>query len=41
MKFFNTLTREQNDLTPISNKTVTMYNCGLTVYSPPHIGNWV
>ncbi|MBP7807577.1 cysteine--tRNA ligase [Candidatus Saccharibacteria bacterium] len=41
MKFFNTLTREQNDLTPISNKTVTMYTCGLTVYSQPHIGNWV
>ncbi len=41
MKFFNTLTRDRTALTPINNKTVTMYTCGLTVYSQPHIGNWV
>ncbi len=41
MKLFNTLTRDQSTLTPINNKTVTVYTCGLTVYSQPHIGNWV
>lgn len=41
MKLYNTLTRTIEDLTPLQGKKVKMYACGLTVYSQPHIGNWV
>ena len=41
MKLFNTLTRHKDELTPLDGNTVKMYTCGLTVYSQPHIGNWV
>lgn len=41
MKLFNTLGRSVQELTPQDSKQVTMYSCGLTVYSQPHIGNWV
>lgn len=41
MKLYNTLTRKKEEFTPIVNKEVKMYTCGLTVYSQPQIGNWV
>lgn len=41
MKLYNTLTRHKDKLTPLDGNTVKMYTCGLTVYSQPHIGNWV
>ncbi len=41
MKLFNTLTRQIDDLKPLQDSTVSFYTCGLTVYSQPHIGNWV
>lgn len=40
MKLYNTLTRQKEDFKPIDN-IVKLYTCGLTVYSQPHIGNWV
>lgn len=41
MKLYNTLTREIDEFKPIEGNKVRMYTCGLTVYSQPHIGNWV
>lgn len=41
MRLHNTLSRSLQDLTPLDPKTVKLYTCGLTVYSQPHIGNWV
>lgn len=41
MKLYNTLTRQKDELKPLTDKTVKLYTCGLTVYSHPHIGNWV
>ena len=41
MKLYNTLTRSIEELQPLNNKSVKLYTCGLTVYSQPHIGNWV
>jgi len=41
MKLYNTLTRTADDLQPLNPPKVTVYTCGLTVYSQPHIGNWV
>ena len=38
MKFFNTLTRQKEDFTPLSD-TVKIYACGPTVYNFIHIGN--
>jgi len=35
------MSRETEDLTTLEPKKVTIYTCGLTVYSQPHIGNWV
>ena len=40
MKLYNTLTRNKDGLRPLGDK-VTIHTCGLTVYSQPHIGNWV
>lgn len=37
---YNTLTRHKDPLQPLVAGQVSMYNCGLTVYSQPHIGNW-
>ena len=39
MKIFNTLTRKKEEFKPISEKAVTMYSCGPTVYNFAHIGN--
>jgi cysteinyl-tRNA synthetase len=41
MKLYNTLTRGVDELTPLTDSTVKLYTCGLTVYSQPHIGNWL
>ncbi len=41
MKLYNTLSREIETFTPLEDKKVKMYTCGLTVYSQPQIGNWV
>lgn len=39
IKLTNTLTRTKDAFTPADPKRVTMYVCGPTVYSYPHIGN--
>ena len=39
LKFFNTLTRTKEVLTPIDPGAVRMYVCGPTVYDLAHIGN--
>lgn len=41
IKLYNTLTRSKDELTPLMDNVVKVYTCGLTVYSQPHIGNWV
>jgi cysteinyl-tRNA synthetase len=41
MKLYNTLTRKAEEFAPLEDKKATLYTCGLTVYSQPHIGNWV
>lgn len=40
LKLLNTMSRQKEALKPISDKTIKLYTCGLTVYSEPHIGNW-
>ncbi len=39
LKLFNTLTREKEAFRPLK-KTVSLYNCGPTVYHDQHIGNF-
>lgn len=41
MKLHNTLGNKLEVLQPLDGNTVKLYSCGLTVYSQPHIGNWV
>ncbi len=41
MRLHNTLTRQLDEVQPLEDKHVRLYTCGLTVYSQPHIGNWV
>lgn len=41
MRLYNTLTKNTEDLLVFGQKKITFYSCGLTVYSQPHIGNWV
>ena len=41
MKLYDTLSRSVKEVRPLSPKTVKLYTCGLTVYSQPHIGNWL
>jgi cysteinyl-tRNA synthetase len=41
MKVQNTLTRTLDEITPLEDNKIKLYTCGLTVYSQPHIGNWV
>ena len=41
MKLYNTLTRSPEEVRPLQDNTILLYTCGLTVYSQPHIGNWV
>jgi len=40
MKLYNTLTRNVDELKPLSAPEVTVYTCGPTVYDYPHVGNW-
>lgn len=39
MKIFNTLTREREEFTPITEGEVRIYLCGPTVYNYIHVGN--
>ncbi|MDQ3093997.1 MAG: cysteine--tRNA ligase [bacterium] len=41
MILFNTLSRSNEDFTTLEEGKVKLYTCGLTVYSQPHVGNWV
>lgn len=41
MKLYNTLSRQIEELSPLEPGKVKIYTCGLTVYSQPHIGNWI
>ncbi|MCC6741686.1 MAG: cysteine--tRNA ligase [Planctomycetia bacterium] len=40
IQFYNTLTKQKEEFTPQEKGVVRMYNCGPTVYSYPHIGNF-
>jgi cysteinyl-tRNA synthetase len=40
MKLYNTLTRQVEEIKPLSEDKITIYTCGPTVYDYPHIGNW-
>ena len=40
MKLFNTKTRKLEDFKPKDPEAVSLYTCGPTVYSAPHIGNF-
>jgi cysteinyl-tRNA synthetase len=39
LRFYNTLTRREEEFVPLVEGQVGMYCCGPTVYAPPHIGN--
>ena len=39
-RFHDTLTNRVREFEPLEEGVVRMYNCGPTVYSSPHIGNW-
>ncbi len=41
MKLHNTLTGKVEELQTLTPELVKIYTCGLTVYSQPHIGNWL
>lgn len=41
MKLHNTLTGLVEELHTLQDGVVRLYTCGLTVYSQPHIGNWL
>ena len=40
LRVYNTLTRQKEEFVPLEKGKVRMYNCGPTVYSHPHIGNF-
>lgn len=40
MKLHNTASKKLETFTPVDESVVTMYSCGPTVYSFPHVGNW-
>ena len=40
IRLHNSLTRTLEELRPLQSGRVTMYHCGPTVYSSPHIGNF-
>ena len=39
LRIYNTMDRRKEDFIPLSDKKVTMYSCGPTVYNYAHIGN--
>lgn len=41
LRLHNTLTRNTDTFTPLEKGKVRLYTCGPTVYSSPHVGNWV
>lgn len=41
MKLHNTMNGGVEELTTLEPDKVNLYTCGLTVYSQPHIGNWL
>ena len=40
VKLYNTLTKQVEEFTPITEGKVSLYTCGPTVYDYPHVGNW-
>lgn len=40
LKLYNSLTKKLDEFKPLSEKQVTMYTCGPTVYDYVQIGNW-
>ena len=40
MHLYNTLTRREEEFSPLRDNRVRMYTCGLTVYARGHIGNF-
>lgn len=40
VKFYNSLTRQKEEILPENKEFIKMYSCGPTVYSYPHIGNF-
>jgi len=40
LRLYNTQTRQKEEFVPLNPDSVTMYNCGPTVYSYPSIGNY-
>jgi cysteinyl-tRNA synthetase len=41
LKLYNTLTKQVEELKTLEPGKVKMYTCGITVYSQPHVGNWL
>ena len=41
MKLHNTMSGRVEELTTLEPGKVSLYTCGLTVYSQPHVGNWL
>jgi cysteinyl-tRNA synthetase len=39
LRFYNTLSRREEEFVPLVPGRVGMYTCGPTIYAPPHIGN--
>ena len=40
LKFYNTESRQKEEITPLNGKSLLMYTCGPTVYNFAHIGNF-
>ena len=40
LKFYNTESRQKEEITPLNGKSFLMYTCGPTVYNFAHIGNF-
>ena len=40
MKVYNSLTRRNEELQPLSGNEIRLYTCGPTVYNFAHIGNF-
>ena len=40
LKVYNTITRNKEEFKPLEGNTVKIYNCGPTVYTYAHIGNF-
>ena len=40
IRFYNTMTKYKQEFIPLNPPKVTMYNCGPTVYSYAHVGNF-